>query len=151
MSGRVVIVGSLNVDLVVGLERMPLPGETVFGHSLEQHPGGKGLNQAVAAARLGAGTRMVGAVGTSADGDWLREVLRTEGIDDAGVLAVDGVSGTALIEVDAAGANRIVVIPAANDRVTAEQVRAALAGLTADDVVLTQGRSEEHTSELQSH
>ena len=64
--GRVVVVGSLNLDLVVGLERMPAPGETVMGETLERHAGGKGLNQAVAAARLGARVSMIGAVGTVA-------------------------------------------------------------------------------------
>ena len=70
--GRVVVVGSLNVDLVVGLERMPAPGETVMGETLERHAGGKGLNQAVAAARLGALVSMIGAVGSDDAGAWLR-------------------------------------------------------------------------------
>jgi ribokinase len=118
---------------------MPEPGETVFGQTLEQHPGGKGLNQAVACARLGAQVSMVGAVGSGADGTWLRSVVTDEGIDDAGIATLDGPSGTALIEVDASGANRIVVISAANDLVTAEQVDSALAALDASSVVLLQG------------
>ncbi|MBU6280236.1 MAG: ribokinase [Actinomycetales bacterium] len=142
MANVVVVVGSLNVDLVVGLDRMPNPGETVFGRSFERHPGGKGLNQAVAAARLGAQVHMIGAVGDDDAGRWLRTVLAAERIDDSGVITVPGPSGTALIEVDASGANRIVVIPGANDQVTAEQVSTTLAQLGANtsiDVLLTQG------------
>lgn len=139
MSGRVVVVGSLNLDLVVRLDRMPDPGETVFGRSVEQHAGGKGLNQAVAAARLGVPVTMVGAVGSDASGAWLRETVDTEGIDASGLVTAGTTSGTALIEVDAEGANRIVVIPGSNERVTAEQVDAAIAALTDVAVVLTQG------------
>lgn len=135
----VVVVGSLNVDLVIGLERMPDPGETVLGYSLERHPGGKGLNQAVAAARLGARVHMVGAVGSDDAGSWLRSIVAAEGIGDIAVAAVDGPSGTALIEVDASGMNRIVVVPGANDRVTAAQVTAAIESMDDVSVVLTQG------------
>ena len=127
MGARVVVVGSLNLDLVVGLARMPDSGETVFGDTLEQHAGGKGLNQAVAAARLGVPVSMIGALGTDAAGTWLRGVVDEEGIDGSAVAAIDGISGTALIEVDRAGANRIVVIPGANQSVTAEHVRASIA------------------------
>ncbi len=139
MNGRVVVVGSLNLDLVIGLDRMPDSGETVFGHRLEQHAGGKGLNQAVAAARLGVPVSMIGALGDDANGDWLRDVVRGEGIDDAGIATFPGTSGTAVIEVDTSGANRIVVISGANDLVTAEQVSAALEALGDVAVVLTQG------------
>lgn len=131
--------GSLNVDLVVGLERMPDSGETVFGHRLEQHPGGKGLNQAVAAARLEVPVSMVGAVGSDASGEWLRGVVTAEGIDDSAVEVRPGPSGTALIEVDATGANRIIVVPGSNGLVTAEQVDAAIRALPDVAVVLTQG------------
>lgn len=139
MANVVVVVGSLNVDLVVGLDRMPNPGETVFGRTFDRHPGGKGLNQAVAAARLGAEVHMIGAVGDDDAGRWLRTVLAAEHIDDSGVITVPGPSGTALIEVDATGANRIVVVPGANDQVTPAQVQDCLAKLGAFDVVLTQG------------
>lgn len=142
MANVVVVVGSLNVDLVVGLDRMPNPGETVFGRTFERHPGGKGLNQAVAAARLGAEVHMIGAVGDDDAGRWLRTVLAAEKIDDSGVVTVPGPSGTALIEVDASGANRIVVVSGANDQVSAEQVSNQLARLsdtTTIDVLLTQG------------
>lgn len=133
------VVGSLNIDIVISLARMPETGETVFGDSLERHAGGKGLNQAVAAARLGARVDMIGAVGSDGSGEWLREVLRQEGIGADGLATMPGSSGTALIEVDGTGANRIVVVSGANALVTADQVTAALAGLSDVAVVLTQG------------
>lgn len=139
MSGSVVVVGSLNVDLVVGLERMPDPGETVLGRTLERHPGGKGLNQAVAAARLGAPVHMVGAVGSDDSGAWLRGIVRDERIDGAAIATADGPSGTALIEVDASGMNRIVVVPGANNAVTPAQVTSAIDAIGDVSVVLTQG------------
>lgn len=135
---RVVVVGSLNLDLVLRLDRMPAPGETVFGESLERHPGGKGLNQAVAAARLGATVSMIGAVGDDGSGEWLRRVVLDEGIDDSAVTVAPGTSGTAIIEVEPRGENRIVVVSGANERVTAEQVRAAIESWDDVAVVLTQ-------------
>jgi ribokinase len=139
MHNRVAVVGSLNIDLVVELDRMPDPGETVFGSRLERHPGGKGLNQAVAAARLESEVHMVGAVGDDGSGDWLMDVVRREGIRFDGITTVKGTSGTALIEVDATGENRIIVIPGANDLVTPSGVADYLQSLPGVDVVLTQG------------
>jgi ribokinase len=114
----VVCIGSLNVDLVVRLARMPSLGETVTGHDLERHLGGKGLNQALAAARAGGEVALVGAVGADDGGTWMLEELAQAGIDLTGVSRIDGPSGTALIEVDDSGANRIVVIPGANGWLT---------------------------------
>ena len=94
MSGRVVVVGSLNQDLVVNLERMPASGETVFGDDLERHAGGKGLNQAVAAARLGAPVSMVGSVSQDSAGDFLMRVVAEEGIDATHISRIDGLAGT---------------------------------------------------------
>lgn len=139
MTGSVVVVGSLNLDLVVGLDRMPDPGETVLGRTLERHAGGKGLNQAVAAARLGARVHMVGALGGDDAGAWLRGIVREERVDDTGIASVPGPSGTALIEVDASGMNRIVVVPGANDLVTAQQAASAIAATDDVAVVLAQG------------
>ena len=99
---------------------MPGLGETVTGHALERHLGGKGLNQALAAARAGGDVALVGAVGTDDGGAWMREELGSAGIDLTGVATVEGASGTALIEVDDSGANRIVVIPGANGWLTAD-------------------------------
>ena len=139
MSNRVVVVGSLNQDLVVNLDRMPNSGETVFGHSLERHAGGKGLNQAVAAARLGVPVTMVGSISSDSAGDFLQRVVEDESIDATGISRVDGLAGTAVIEVERSGANRIIVIPGANATVNADQVRAALEAIPDIAVVLTQG------------
>lgn len=134
----VVVVGSLNLDLVIGLERMPDVGETVMGSSLARHAGGKGLNQAVAAARMGGRVHMVGAVGDDDSGTWLRSIARDEGVNIAHVLTEPGTSGTALIEVAPDGANRIVVIPGANATLTPTLVEAAIAQIANPSVVLAQ-------------
>jgi ribokinase len=139
MGSRVVVVGSLNLDLVISLERMPDSGETVFGSTLEQHAGGKGLNQAVAAARLDVPVSMIGALGDDSAATWLGGVVEAERIDGSAIARVEGISGTALIEVDAGGANRIVVIPGANAHVTADHVRTSIAALSDIGIVLTQG------------
>jgi len=139
MPSRVIVVGSLNLDIVVSVSRMPDAGETVFGTGVENHAGGKGLNQAVAAARLGAEVTMIGAVGTDAAADFLQGIVKAESIDGQFVTSVPGPSGTALIEVDDAGSNRIVVIPGANATVTAQRVTSAVAGLPDAAVILVQG------------
>ncbi len=139
MPRKVVVVGSLNTDLVVTLERMPDSGETVFGEHFEQHAGGKGLNQAVAAARLGVPVSIIGALGSDAGSDWLHGIVRDEGINDSHLLRVPGASGTALIEVEISGANRIVVVPGANGSVTAAHVEHALRAMDDVAVVVTQG------------
>ncbi len=139
MHNRIAVVGSLNIDLVVDLDRMPSAGETVFGTSLQRHPGGKGLNQAVAAARLESEVHMIGAVGDDGSGDWLLDVVRRENIEARGIAQASGTSGTALIEVDSTGENRIIVIPGANNAVDPGAVASHLKSLGAVDVVLTQG------------
>ncbi len=118
----VCVVGSANLDLVAGTPRLPGPGETVLGHSYAEHAGGKGLNQAVAAARSGASTAFVGAVGDDAAGTRLRDVLAADHIDAARLRTVDAPTGRALIAVDDSGENSIVVVPGANATVTAETV-----------------------------
>jgi len=111
----VVVVGSLNLDLVVRATRLPGPGETVSGSDYREFPGGKGLNQAVAAVRCGASVALVGAVGDDDAGRRLREVVHTEGIDDRWLVTVDDIAtGRALIAVDAQAENSIVVVPGAN-------------------------------------
>jgi ribokinase len=142
----IVVVGSLNIDLVFGVERFPEPGETVSGHSLERHAGGKGLNQAVAAARLGAEVRMLGAVGDDANGEWLRDVLHASGVDSTHVITAAGPSGTALIEVDATGDNRIVVIPGANALVTSEIASSGLQAIGDFSILLVQGELDWETA-----
>lgn len=116
----VVVVGSINQDVVAQVERIPGPGETVLASSLLRTGGGKGANQAVAARRAGgAAVAFVGAVGTDADGDALRAALVADGIDVTGLAEVDGPSGTALIAVDDSAENTIVVVPGANAAATA--------------------------------
>lgn len=139
MPGPVIVVGSLNADIVVQLERMPDRGETVMGNDVQHHPGGKGLNQAVAAARLGADVHMVGAVGYDDAGAMLRKVTVDEGIDDSHLFTMEGPSGTALIEVETNGANRIVVISGANGRLAPQNVTTAIQAVAAPAVVLAQG------------
>jgi ribokinase len=139
MSGRVIVVGSVNVDLVVATERLPGPGETVIGGRFAQHHGGKGGNQAVAAARLGATTSFIGAVGDDAYGPVARGALEAEGVDVRGLATLPGEStGVALIVVDAAGENSIAVAGGANAVLGSVQVRTALRRLqlTPADVVL---------------
>ncbi|HVN62977.1 MAG TPA: ribokinase [Gaiellaceae bacterium] len=126
----VCVVGSANVDLVARCERLPRPGETVTGAEFERVPGGKGANQAVAAARLGARTSFVGRIGTD---DLVLRSLEAEGVGVTGVHRDEGESGVALILVDAAGENVIVVAPGANARLTAADVT-----VVDDDAVLCQ-------------
>ena len=132
----VVCIGSLNVDLVVRVARMPDTGETVTGHALERHLGGKGLNQALAARRAGGDVALVGAIGSDDGGTWMLRELGHEGIDLTAVSVVEGPSGTALIEVDAGGSNRIVVIPGANGSLTADYAAAAVARLAPARIAL---------------
>lgn len=136
----VLVVGSLNLDLVARTPRIPKPGETVQGTGYAELPGGKGLNQAVAAARAGARVAMVGAVGDDAAGTTLREVAASDGVDDRWITTVTDVpSGRALIAVDDAAENSIVVIPGANARVALAELppaRVVLAQLEIDPLVV---------------
>ena len=138
-TGRVIVVGSVNVDLVVTTEHLPGPGETVVGGRFARHHGGKGGNQAVAAARLGAPTFFVGAVGGDAFGPEARAALEADGVDVGGVIALAAEpTGVALIVVDASGENSIAVAGGANAAITSVQVRSALKrlALTSADIVL---------------
>ncbi|MFJ6655950.1 ribokinase [Streptomyces sp. NPDC091377] len=132
------VVGSANADLVIGVERRPGAGETVLGSDLAVHPGGKGANQAVAAARLGAGTALLARVGDDAYGRLLLDSLRTAGVDTVGVLVGGAPTGVALITVDPSGDNSIVVSPGANGRLLPGDVRAAGSLFHASRVVSAQ-------------
>ena len=137
--GRVLVVGSVNVDLVVTTDRLPRPGETVTGGRLAQHHGGKGGNQAVAAARLGAPVVFVGAVGDDDFGTAARTALAAEGIDVGHLATLEGATtGVALILVDADGENLISVASGANGEIAPVDVTAALRALAIrpEDVVL---------------
>jgi ribokinase len=139
VSGRVIVVGSVNIDLVVAVAELPGPGETVIGGRFAQHHGGKGGNQAVAAARLGVETAFVGAVGGDAFGLEARAALEAEGIDLRGLVTQpDDVTGVALILVGDGGENSIAVASGANASLTIAHVRSALDALTLrpDDVLL---------------
>lgn len=118
----VLVLGSLNVDYVFETERLPRPGETVMGEDLAIHPGGKGANQAVAAARMGARVAMIGAVGKDANGDWLLAGLEKDGIDISGIARVDAATGAAGIGVDHYGRNQIIVSPGANGRIDPDAI-----------------------------
>ncbi|GLZ80206.1 ribokinase [Actinorhabdospora filicis] len=137
MSIDVVVLGSANMDLVATAPTLPKPGETVLGHGFATVPGGKGLNQAVAAARAGARTAFIGAVGDDAFGAQLREALTADGVDVSGLREAPGASGVALIAVDDAGENSIVVAPGANATVDA-LTAADLGGLSGARVLLCQ-------------
>lgn len=132
------VVGSANADLVIGVERRPGAGETVLGSDLAVHPGGKGANQAVAAARLGARTALLARVGDDAHGRLLLDAQCAAGVDTAGVLAGGAPTGVALITVDPSGDNSIVVSPGANGRLTPADVRSAASLLHASRVVSAQ-------------
>ena len=139
MQANVVVVGSLNMDLVTRAERLPRPGETVFGQAFGTVHGGKGANQAVAAARLGASVAMVGCVGTDAYGVQLREGLEAEGIDCQAVRTVaQGASGVALIVVDTDSQNTIVVVPGANGCLDAQDIMTVDGMLQGAKVIICQ-------------
>jgi ribokinase len=137
--GRVVVVGSANEDIMITAARLPRPGETVVGRSLILLPGGKSANQAVAAARAGAATWFVGAVGADDAGARALASLRAEGVDVGEVVTVDDVpTGTAAIVVDDSGENQITIVAGANGVLDGDHVTKALRrlALRTGDVVL---------------
>jgi ribokinase len=121
-SPRITVVGSANIDLVARCQRLPQAGETVGDAVFMRAPGGKGANQAVAAARLGAQVRFVGRVGSGPGDDLVLRSLRQEGVDVGGVVIDESEGGVAVILVDAGGENVIVVAPGANARFTPEDL-----------------------------
>lgn len=137
--GGVLVIGSITADVTTFSQRLPLPGETILGDDLTLVLGGKGANQAVAAALAGADTQMVGCVGTDAFTELTRGGLEAYGVDVSAVRVVDGPTGVAHIRVDASGENDIVMVPLANAHLGADQVDAGVAS-AADraSVLLTQ-------------
>ena len=136
---KITVVGSLNMDLVVRTQQMPAPGETVFGSSFITAPGGKGANQAAAAARLDAQVAMVGKLGTVSFANELKTNLTGYGVDCSFVTLQEGISsGTALIIVDDHGQNTIVVVPGANMRLTPDDVTLAKGQVVSAKVLLLQ-------------
>jgi ribokinase len=139
MAGHIVVVGSINMDLVVRAPRHPKPGETILGTSFDTFPGGKGANQAVAAARLGGRVKMVGRVGNDSFGDSLLATLQKDGVDTSHIFRTDNTSsGVALITVSENGQNNIVVVPGANGRLTPEDINAAESIFSGAEVVMLQ-------------
>ncbi|MCO8309676.1 ribokinase [Pseudomonas mandelii] len=138
MPAKVVVIGSLNMDLVTRAPRLPRGGETLIGESFATVSGGKGANQAVAAARLGAQVSMVGCVGSDAYGEALRGALLAEQIDCQAVSTVEDSSGVALIVVDDNSQNAIVIVAGANGALTPEVVDRFDAVLQAADVIICQ-------------
>lgn len=124
--GEVVVVGSINQDVFLGVADFVAPGETIVGHDLRYAPGGKGANQAVAAARAGAPTRLLSAVGEDAPGTELVEFLRAEGVGVDGVQVCRAATGMAFIQVAAGGENAIVVAAGANSELVFDDAVAAL-------------------------
>lgn len=135
---RVLVVGSINMDLVSYSRRIPTVGETVLGERFLTVPGGKGANQAVAAARLGAQVWMLGAAGTDAYGDQMVTHLNKNGIDISQIKRVAGATGVALINVDQQGNNQIVVVPGANFALTAGDLEERQQTFAQADVVVLQ-------------
>jgi ribokinase len=136
---RVVVVGSLNIDYIAAVEHLPAAGETVPATGLVQRFGGKGANQAVAAARQGARVGMIGCVGADDAGRAYRQRLRAEGIDVTGITATRrALTGTALIAVDEAAENTIIVAAGANGELKPAAIRAQRQRITAADILLLQ-------------
>jgi ribokinase len=133
---RVAVVGAVNADYIVAVERLPRPGETVGGGRLSVRPGGKGANQAHAAARLGADVLLVAAVGADAAAGAERAALAADGVDPSGLVTAEDPTGLAVILVDAAGENAIAVAPGANDRLTAAAVAGRLRGRLSPGIVM---------------
>jgi len=144
----VLVIGSLNMDLVVRCEHLPREGQTVFGSDFFTAPGGKGANQAVAAARLGARVAMAGCVGQDQFGRDLLAGLANDGVHASDIATVDCPTGTALITVDASGANTIVVISGANAACDTALVDRALANADTPGVLLLQ---HEIPAEVNAH
>ncbi|QAY65126.1 ribokinase [Paenibacillus protaetiae] len=136
--GEVIVVGSINMDLVSKVEQFPLPGQTIHSHDVAFHPGGKGANQAVAASRAGAVTRMIGAVGSDAFGQPLIESLKQYGVSTEGISVVAGVSGLAFITVSGSGENQIVLCEGANGQVSRDRLNSLADSWTEATIVLLQ-------------
>ncbi len=134
----IVVVGSINMDLVANTPRIPLAGETLLGQDFQTHHGGKGANQAVAVGRLGYPVSMIGRVGDDAFGTELRAGLENAGVGTAGVATSAGASGVAVIVVAESGENSIVVIPGANAHVTPADLDASIETIRSAGMILAQ-------------
>ena len=139
MNPRVVVVGSVNMDLMLRCPHLPLPGETVLGSNFRTLPGGKGANQAVAAARLGASVRLIGCVGGDSFGQQAVSALRAEGIDLRHLDVVSGeATGVAMVLVEDSGENSIALAPGANAALSSERIDAASAAIAGAALLVCQ-------------
>lgn len=135
---NIVILGSLNMDMIARVDHLPAPGETVAASSIEKRFGGKGANQALAAARQGAQVTLIGCLGDDPDGRDYRNHLRREGVNCSSLNTVRGGTGTAFISVDSQGENQIVVIPGANAALTEPAVKMQRARIAVAKLLLLQ-------------
>lgn len=135
---KILVIGSLNMDLVVKVAKLPKLGETILGETLYENPGGKGANQAVAAAKLGGNVSMIGKLGNDNYGEQLLQNLKNNNIRTEGIIRCDKITGTAVIEVDSAGNNNIVVIPGSNSELSKEDIDSKAELLDKTDIVILQ-------------
>ena len=136
---QIIVVGSINTDMVIGANKLPKPGETLIGHKFFMNPGGKGANQAVAAARMGGEVAMIANLGVDVFGDSAIAKLKEEGVNCEGITRdPDRSSGVAIINVDDTGENQIVVAPGANATLDTDLVSAALDRIPPSSIVLLQ-------------
>lgn len=138
MKNNILVIGSINYDLVVYTQRHPIPGETILGDRFQTFPGGKGANQAIAAARLGGHVQMVGRIGNDSFGQELSENLYKNQVDISNVRKVQEPTGTALITVDAKGQNSIIVVPGANAKLTRKDMDALKDTIQATKILILQ-------------
>jgi len=149
MTNKIIVAGSMNMDMVVKTSHIPQPGETVLGGTFFMNPGGKGANQAVAVARLGGDVVFVAKIGDDIFGRQSSQLFDEEGVDTGGILSDEGSSsGIALITVDAVGENSIVVAPGANAKLEPTDVEAALKKYPEGKILLIQLEIPMHTVEF---
>lgn len=138
-NSKIVVVGSLNADFVLRVARFPVPGETITGQRFDLFPGGKGANQAYAAARLGANVSLIGQVGNDSQGAWLKQNLESAGVDVSQVGVDRSVSsGVATITINSDGQNQIIIVPGANGTFGLDQLRSSESVLKTARLVLLQ-------------
>ena len=145
---KVLVIGSLNMDMTVKVEELPKLGETIFGNDFYESCGGKGANQAVAVSKLGMKTEMIGMVGKDSQGEKLIQNLNKYGIISDNVIKSDELTGRAIITVDKKGDNNIIVIPGSNFKITKEHIQAKQDVIASSDVVIFQNEIPSETVEF---
>ena len=142
-NSQIICYGSLNIDYVYQVEEIASPGETINSKSLEIFPGGKGANQALAAARAGGHVHHAGKIGH--DGEWMLSGLQNDQIDTSNVVISDGVTGHAVIQVDSSGENTIVLFGGANQNITKQEIEKTLSKFDQDSILMIQNETSEIT------